>query len=131
MAYIRRTVSRVPPGGSASQSQAPLGDSDASDRYSWIDSTVCDAHSLVSEDDATTYLASFPVTLLRVDSPCNGGPGMRSSPLGFSGGLVFVYDYCLTTFGIRMPFSNFQIRVLSLGICPSQFHPNGWAFART
>ncbi|KAJ1396799.1 hypothetical protein SESBI_32320 [Sesbania bispinosa] len=43
-----------------------------------------------------------------------------------------MYDYCLTTLGVRMPFSDFQVRVLnSLRICPTQFHPNGWAFART
>ncbi|KAJ1409531.1 hypothetical protein SESBI_22586 [Sesbania bispinosa] len=44
----------------------------------------------------------------------------------------YVYDYCLTTFGIWISFLDFQMRVLnSLHICPSQFYLNGWAFART
>ncbi|KAJ1400833.1 hypothetical protein SESBI_29269 [Sesbania bispinosa] len=110
----------------------PQGDEDAVERRSWIDSKALEAHSVVSEDDAAAYFASLPKT------PCYDliKPTMDERVSDYSRrdseeDWFYVYDYCLTTLGVRMPFINFQMRVLSyLRICPTQFHPNGWAFAR-
>ncbi|KAJ1439207.1 FkbM family methyltransferase [Sesbania bispinosa] len=68
MARTRQTGSRVPP-RDTSQSQPSTGDSEASGRYSWIESTVRDANSFVVEDDAIAYIASLPSTCFKLIHP--------------------------------------------------------------
>ncbi|KAJ1414842.1 UDP-N-acetylglucosamine--N-acetylmuramyl [Sesbania bispinosa] len=59
MDRTRQTAILVTPKGSALQVLPK--DSPASSRYSWIDDVVCDANSIVSEDDVAAYLARLPV----------------------------------------------------------------------
>ncbi|KAJ1430140.1 hypothetical protein SESBI_07924 [Sesbania bispinosa] len=89
MARTRKIASRVPRESSASQSQVPPEDSDASGRYSWIDNVVRYSNSVVSEDDIAAYLASLLEDWF------------------------YMYNYCLTKLGVQIPFSTFQIRVLN------------------
>ncbi|KAJ1425974.1 hypothetical protein SESBI_10701 [Sesbania bispinosa] len=124
MAHTRQTASRVPPEGSASQ--VPPEDYAASGCYSWIDDVMRDANSIVSKDDVAAYLASLPVPpsfepiRLAMEEKICDRPRLDSWEDWF-----YMYDYCLTTLGVRMLFSTFQIRVLnSLRLCHSQFHPN-------
>ncbi|KAJ1410444.1 RNA polymerase Rpb1 C-terminal repeat domain-containing protein [Sesbania bispinosa] len=63
MARTRRIVRPIH-AGSSSRPQQPADDSEGSEQYSWVDSNVLDASSVVSEDDNTTYVASLP------ESPC-------------------------------------------------------------
>ncbi|KAJ1407162.1 hypothetical protein SESBI_24479 [Sesbania bispinosa] len=130
MARTRKTYRLVDPGSSSRPNLQ--GGEDAEERKAWIDIKALEAHSLVSEHDVVAYFASLPETpcydLIKsvMDERVSDHPRRNSEEDWF-----YIYDYCLTTLGVGMPFSNFQMRILSyLRICPTQFHPNGWVFAR-
>ncbi|KAJ1389911.1 hypothetical protein SESBI_37918 [Sesbania bispinosa] len=109
MARTRQTGSWVPPRG-ASSSQPPAEDSEASGRYSWVESTFRDANSFVSKDDATAYIASLPSTpcfeLIHptMDERVSDRPWTSARDDWF-----YMYDYCLMTLGVQMSFSDFQV----------------------
>lgn len=53
---------------------------------------------------------------------CHGREGYHSD-------FFHVYVTWFRDLGVRIPFSEFQMGVLrELNVCPTQLHPNGWAF---
>ncbi|MED6218740.1 hypothetical protein PIB30_029318 [Stylosanthes scabra] len=41
----------------------------------------------------------------------------------------YIYEILFTNFGLRLPFSDFQLQILNtINVAPTQLHPNAWAF---
>ncbi|KAJ1382879.1 hypothetical protein SESBI_43863 [Sesbania bispinosa] len=94
-----------------------LASSSVPHRYDWLDNGVRDANSVMSKDDAVAYMASLPqppsFELVRptMEVRVCDYPDSESTKDWF-----YMYDYCLTTLGVWMPFSIFEIVCNYVGV---------------
>ncbi|KAJ1387970.1 phosphoketolase family protein [Sesbania bispinosa] len=92
------------------------------DRYGWEDRKVWEAQSLVSEGDSVAYIASLPSDAPFQHVRWDPKAWVCDSPtLGVIEECFYMYDYCMTTPGVWMPFSDIEMRLLNaLRLCSTQ-----------
>ncbi|MED6212971.1 hypothetical protein PIB30_088678 [Stylosanthes scabra] len=102
----------------------------------WIDSSMLGAKSIV-DDEFVKYFCdrhefcvnSTERVKYQVTAPSSEDRACYVRPLDIS--CIFVYESIFTKIGVRVPFTEFQIEVLSeFKVAPSQIHPNSWGFIR-
>ncbi|MED6159213.1 hypothetical protein PIB30_040235 [Stylosanthes scabra] len=102
----------------------------------WIDSSVLGAKSIVDDefvkyfcDHHEFYVNSTERVKYQVTAPSSKDRACYVHPLDIS--CIFVYESIFTKIGVQVPFTEFQIEVLSeFEVAPSQIHPNFWGFIR-
>ncbi|MED6163220.1 hypothetical protein PIB30_077873, partial [Stylosanthes scabra] len=102
----------------------------------WIDSSVLGAKSIVDDEFVKYFCDHHEFCTDRVEreryqviAPISEDRACYVNPMGVS--CIFVYESIFTKVGIRVPFTEFQVEVLSeYEVAPSQIHPNSWGFIR-
>ncbi|MED6169731.1 hypothetical protein PIB30_024103 [Stylosanthes scabra] len=101
-----------------------------------IDSFVLGAKSIVDDefvkyfcDHHVFYVDSVERERYQVTAPSSEDRACYVDPMGVS--CIFVYESIFTKIGVRVPFTKFQVELLSeYEVAPSQIHPNSWGFTR-
>ncbi|MED6213209.1 hypothetical protein PIB30_091060 [Stylosanthes scabra] len=102
----------------------------------WVDLAVLGAKSLIDDEFVSQFIEHHSQCLgsregnrYQVVAPGSEDRVCYVDPE--SNNNIFVYEATFTKVGIQLPFSDFEIAVLSeYAIAPSQIHPNSWGFIR-
>ncbi|MED6136588.1 hypothetical protein PIB30_057426 [Stylosanthes scabra] len=102
----------------------------------WIDSSMLGAKSIVDDEFVKYFCDHHEFCTDRVEreryqviAPSSEDRACYVNPTGVS--CIFVYESIFTKIDVWVPFTEFQVEVLSeYEVAPSQIHPKSWGFIR-
>ena len=113
--------------------EASLRPSPSSERFEWVRPEVLSYGSKIPREEVISLAesglwVSESATHKFVMSRCHSRERVCHSADEGERDFIYMYESVLTDLGVTLPFDSCTGNVLrSLGIAPSQLHPNGWA----